>query len=63
MAEFTVNNKVHLATKISLFIENYGRKPKIGTDIRKKIKLEKVAEFAEEIKKVQDEVGVVLKKS
>lgn len=37
-AEFTVNNKVYLATKILFFISKYGRKLKIGADIRKKEK-------------------------
>jgi len=36
LAEFVVNNKVHLATKVSPFIVNYDRKLKMGVDIRKK---------------------------
>ena len=35
-AEFAFNNKVHTATKISPFQVNYGRKPRMGFDIRKK---------------------------
>ena len=38
LAEFTVNNKVHLATKISPFIVNHGRELKIGVDIRRRKK-------------------------
>ena len=62
MAEFAVNNKVHLATKISLFIANYERELRIEADIRKKEKVEKAKKFTERIKKVQEEVGVVLRK-
>jgi len=38
--------------KVSLFIENYGRELRMGTNIRKKEKIEKATEFAERIKKV-----------
>jgi len=63
LAEFIVNNKVHSATKVSLFIANYERELKMGVDIRKKKKVEKVMEFVERVKKVQEEVGVVLRKA
>jgi len=56
IAEFVVNNKIHLATKISLFMGNYGKELRIGVDIRKKSKVEKTMEFAERIKKVQKEI-------
>ena len=46
-AEFVVNNKIHSATKISPFIANYRRELRIGADIRKKGKVEKVMEFVE----------------
>jgi len=62
-AEFTVNNKTHSATKVSLFIANYGRELRIGTDIRKKEKVKKVMEFAERMKKIQEEVVVILRKA
>ena len=42
---------------------NYGRELRIEIDIRRKRKLEKATEFAERIKKVQEEVGAVLKKA
>ena len=42
---------------------NYGRELRMGVDIRRKGKIEKVIEFAERMKKVQKEVGVVLKKA
>jgi len=51
-AEFIVNNKTHLAMKVSLFIANYGRELRMGADIRKKGKMEKVTEFAERMKKI-----------
>ena len=63
-AEFTVNNKTHSATKVSLFMVNYGRELRIGVDIRRKGKVEKVTGFAERMKKkVQKKVEVVLKKA
>ena len=63
MAEFAINNKVYSITKISLFIVNYGRELRMGGDIRRKEKIEKAMEFAERMKKVQEEVGVALKKA
>ena len=33
MAEFAINNKVHMATKVSLFMANYGKEVKMGGDI------------------------------
>ena len=52
MAEFVVNNKVHLATKISLFIANYSRELRMREDIRKKRKVEKATESIKRMKKV-----------
>jgi len=52
LAEFAVNNKVHLAMKVSLFIANYRRKLRMGVDIRKKGKMEKAMEFVERMKKI-----------
>ena len=46
-AEFAVNNKVHTATKVLPFIANYGRELRMGGDIRRKEKVEKVTEFVE----------------
>ena len=60
LAEFAVNNKVHTATKVSLFIENYNRELRMGVDIRKK---EKATKFVERIKKIQKGVEVALKKA
>ena len=47
-----VNNKVYSETKISLFMANYSRELRIGADIKKKGKVEKVTEFVERMKKV-----------
>jgi len=52
MAEFSINNKMHSVTKVSPFIINYSRELRIGANIRRKEKLEKITEFAEKIKKV-----------
>jgi len=52
IVEFTVNNKTHLATNISLFMANYGRELRIEADIKRKRKVLKAMEFAERIKKV-----------
>jgi len=51
-AEFTVNNKVYVATKIFSFITNYKRELRIGMNIRRKGKVEKVTKFTKRIKKV-----------
>jgi len=58
-----VNNKVHTAMKVSPFIANYGRELRMGEDIRKRGKVEKVMEFVERMKKVHEEVGAALKKA
>ena len=52
IAEFVVNNKIHLATKVFLFMMNYSRKLKIEVDIRRKGKMEKATEFAKRMKKI-----------
>jgi len=62
LVEFTVNNKVHMATKVLPFMANYGRELRIGRDIRKKGKVERAIEFVKRIKKVHEEAGAVLKK-
>jgi len=61
-AEFTVNNKIYSATKISLFMVNYSRELRMEADIRRKEKVEKVTEFAERINKVQEKAEVALRK-
>ena len=41
IVKFAVNNKTYLATKMSLFIVNYGRELRMRVDIRRKRKLKK----------------------
>ena len=60
-AELAVNNKVHLAIKISPFMENYRRELRIGVDIRRKV--EKATEFVERMRRVQKEAGTALRKA
>ena len=60
IAEFAFNNKVHTATKISLFQVNYGRKPRMGFDIRKKGKNKKVEEFVRKMKERHEEIGEIV---
>ena len=52
-----------MTTKVFLFIANYGRELRIRADIRRKEKVEKTIEFVERMKKVQEEVGAILKKA
>ena len=61
-AEFTINNKVHLTTKVSPFIANYRRELRMGVDLRRKGKIEKAIEFAERMRKIQKETGAALKR-
>ena len=61
-AEFAVNNKIHMATKVSPFMANYRRELRMEGDIRKKEKVESITEFAERMKKVHEEAGAALKK-
>jgi len=41
---------------------NYKRELRIGADIRRKGKVEKATEFAERIKKIQEEAGAALRR-
>ena len=43
-------------------MENYGRELRIGINIRRKEKVEKVTEFVKRIKKIQEKVKVALRK-
>ena len=63
VAELAVNNKVHTATKVSPFMANYGKKLRMGEDIRRKGKVESVTEFVERMKKVHEEAEAALKKT
>ena len=62
-AEFVVNNKVHMVTKVLPFMANYGRELEMGGNISKKGKVEKAMEFAERMKKVHEEAEAALKKA
>jgi len=62
-AEFMVNNKVHMVTKVLPFMANYGKELRMGGDIRRKGKVESVTEFIERMKKVHEEAKAVLKKT
>ena len=35
-AEFAINNKIHMATKVSLFMANYSKELRMGGDVRRK---------------------------
>ena len=61
-AEFVVNNKVYMATKVLSFMANYGKELRMGGDIRKKRKVESAMEFVEKMKKMHEEAAVALKK-
>ena len=62
-AEFAFNNKVHIVTKTLPFQVNCGKELRIGFDIRKKRKNEKVEEFAREMKKRHEEARAALVRS
>ena len=63
MAEFAVNNKVHMVTKVSPFMANYGREMRMEGDIRRKRKVESATEFVQRMKKVHEEAEVALRKT
>jgi len=63
VAEFAVNNKVHMATKVLPFMANYGKELSMGEDIRRKGKVESATEFVERMKKVHEEAEAALKKT
>ena len=62
LAEFAVNNKIYIVTKVLLFMANYGRELRMEGDIRKKGKVESAIEFIERTKKVHEKAGAALKK-
>jgi len=62
-AEFAINNKVHMATKVLPFMANYGKELRMGGDIRRKGKVESATEFVERMKKVHKEAEAALKKT
>ena len=63
VVEFAVNNKVHMATKVSPLMENYRKELRMGGDIKRKEKVKSATVFIERIKKVHEKVEVVLRKT
>jgi len=63
MAEFAYNNKIHTATKISLFKANYGQDPRIGFKGRRKRKYKVAGKLVERMKRIQEEVKATLGKA
>jgi len=63
MVEFVYNNKIHMATKISPFKANYGQDPRMEFEGERRRKYEVAGKFAKRIKKIQEEVKVVLGKA
>jgi len=61
-AEFTYNNKIHLAIKVSPFEANYGQNPRIGFKGRRKGKYEVAGRSMERIKRIQEKAKVALNK-
>jgi len=61
--EFTYNNKIHAATKNSLFKVNYGQDPRMGFEGRRKGKYEAVGKFVEKMRKIQEKTKVALGKA
>ena len=59
-AEFAYNNKVHTGTKVSPFKANQGQDPRMGFEMRKKRKYERVEKFAERMRNIQKEAKAVL---
>ena len=51
-----------MTTKVLPFMANYGRKLRMGEDIRKRGKVKSAMKFVERIKKVHEKVEAVLKK-
>ena len=62
-AEFTYNNKVNSSTKVSSFMANNGRNPRMGFEIRKKGKVLRAEKFAAKMKEIQEEAQAALRKA
>ena len=62
-AEFAYNNKIHAATKNSLFKVNYRQDLRMGFEGRRKGKYEVVGKFVEKMRKIQEEAKVALRKA
>ena len=62
IVEFAYNNKIHSVTKVSPFRANCGQDLRMGFKERRRGRHKAVEEFVERIKRIQEEVKVVLKK-
>ena len=62
IVEFAYNNKIHSVTKVSPFRANCGQDLRMGFEERRRGRHKAVEEFVERIKRIQEEVKVVLKK-
>ena len=58
IAEFTFNNKMYIATKLSPFNINYRRELRMNFQIRKKGKHAKAEEFVKETQKMYEEANM-----
>ena len=61
--EFAYNNKIHVATKTSLFKANYGQDPRMGFEGRRKRRYKAAGKFVERMKKIQEEAKAALEKA
>jgi len=62
-AEFTYNNKIYSAIKISLFKVNYSQEPRMEFEGKRKGKYKVAGKFVERMKKIQEEAKAVLGKA
>jgi len=62
IAEFVYNNKTYSSTWTLPFKTNYGQNPRMGFEGRRKRKYAGTEKFVEKMKKIQEEVKVVLSK-
>ena len=62
-AEFAYNNKVNSSTKVSPFMANNSRNPRMGFEMRKKGKVLRAEEFVAKMKEIQEEAQAALRKA
>jgi len=53
-AEFAYNNKMNSSTKVSSFMANNSRNPRMGFEIRKKGRVLRAEEFTAKMKEIQE---------
>jgi len=54
---FVVNSKIHLVTKVSLFIVNYKRELRMRVDIRRKRKVKKTTKYRKNKENAEESRG------